>query len=87
MTHMLIRHTVADFNQWKPVYDAHQLARQEAGLKEEYLLRSIDNPNEVILLFTVQDLEKARAFAASPDLRETMGKAGVLDKPDIIFLT
>jgi len=45
----------------------------------------IDNPNEVILLFSAQDLDKAKAFAASPDLRERMEKAGVTDKPDIIF--
>ena len=33
MTHMLIRHKVADFGKWKPVYDAHASARQNAGLK------------------------------------------------------
>src|SRR6266480_1215614 len=35
--HMLIRHKVADFAKWKPVYDAHLPARQKAGLKEEHL--------------------------------------------------
>ena len=28
MIHMLIRHKVADFAKWKPVYDAHASARQ-----------------------------------------------------------
>jgi heme-degrading monooxygenase HmoA len=83
---MLVRHNVADFAKWKPVYDTHASARQNAGLKEEHLLRSIDNPNEVILLFSAEDLDKAKAFAASDDLRQAMQKAGVSDKPDVYFI-
>ena len=86
MVHVLIRHKVADFAKWKPIYDAHHSARQNAGLREEYLLRNVDDPNELILLFSAEDLEKAKAFAASDDLRQAMQKAGVSDKPDVYFL-
>ncbi len=84
--HMLIRHKVSDFAKWKPVYDAHASARQKAGLRELHLLRNTEDSNEVILLFSVQDLNKAKAFAASDDLRQAMQKAGVSDKPDVYFL-
>jgi hypothetical protein len=86
MTHILIRHKVADFAKWKPVYDGHHAARQKAGLREKSLLRSIDNPNEVVLLFEAEDLKRAQAFTESSDVRETMQKAGVVGKPDILFL-
>ena len=86
MMHMLIRHKVADFAKWKPVYEAHAPSRQKAGLKEEHLLRSTDDPNEVILFFSAEDLDKAKAFTASDDLRQAMQKAGVSDKPDVYFL-
>ena len=86
MVHMLVRSKVADFAKWKPVYDAHAPSRQKAGLKEEHLLRSADDPNEVILLFSAEDLDKAKAFTASDDLRQAMQKAGVSDKPDVYFL-
>ena len=82
-----ISHNVADFAKWKPVYDAHLAARQKAGLREKNLLRSINNPNEVILLFEAEDLKRAQAFAESSDLREAMQKAGVVGKPDILFLS
>jgi hypothetical protein len=49
-------------------------------------LRNNDNPNEVILLFSAEDLDKAKAFVASDDVRQTMQRAGVSDKPDIYFL-
>jgi hypothetical protein len=87
MPYLLVRHKVADFSTWKAGYDSHSPARQKAGLQEEHLLRNIDDPNEVILLFEAEDIEKAREFANSSDLRETMQKVGVIDKPDIYFLS
>ena len=41
------------------------------GSQNPTLLRTGDNPNEVIILFEASDLGKARAFASSADLRET----------------
>ena len=87
MTHILIRHKVAEFAKWKSAYDAHLAARKEAGLTEKSLLRSIDNPNEVVLLFQAEDLKRAKAFSESSNLREAMQKAGVIGKPDILFLS
>ena len=66
--HVLVRHKVSDFAKWKPVYDAHLSARQNAGLKEEHLFRNADD-SEVLLLFSAEDIDKAKAFAASDDLR------------------
>ena len=60
MNYILIRHKIADFGKWKAAYDAHGSVRAAAGLKEECLLRNIDNPNEVILLFGAQDLNKRK---------------------------
>ena len=83
---MLVRHKVSDFAKWKPVYGAHLLARHKAGLKEEHLFRNADHPNEVLLLFSVEDVDKAKAFTASDDLRQAMEKAGLSDKPEVYFL-
>jgi hypothetical protein len=87
MPYVLIRHKVADFSTWKPHYDAHLPARQKAGLTEKHLLHDTDDSNNLVLLFEADDIQKAKEFAASTDLRETMQKAGVIDKPDIYFLT
>ena len=84
--YVLVRHKVEDFRTWKTVYDAHAPARMRAGLKEIHLLRNIENPHEVILLFEASDMTKAHQFLASSDLRETMQKACVTDKPDLYFL-
>jgi hypothetical protein len=83
---MLFRHKVRDFKSWKAGYDAHQPKRVEAGLTEKYLLRNSDDPNEVVALFEAQDLNRAKEFAASAELREKMQEVGVVDKPDVYFL-
>ena len=87
MAHVIIRHKVADFGKWKPVYDSHKPARQAAGLKDVHLWRSEDDPNEVIAVFESSDLSKARDFAGSSDLKEKMKAAGVQGAPDVLFLS
>ncbi|MDR6537074.1 hypothetical protein [Variovorax soli] len=86
-SYMLVRHKVRDFKTWKSGFDAHAPKRAEAGLTEKYLLRNADDQNEVVALFEASDLDRARAFAESADLREKMQEVGVVDKPDIYFLS
>jgi hypothetical protein len=86
MPYVLVRHKVTDFSRWKLGYDGHIGARNAAGLKEVYVLRNNENSNEVFILFETSDLKKAQEFASSADLKETMVKAGVIDKPDVYLL-
>ncbi len=85
-SYMLVRHKVRNFSDWKHGFDAHLSKRTDAGLAEKHLLRGANDPNEVVILFEAKDLSRAKAFAESADLRETMQKVGVIDKPDIYFL-
>lgn len=86
MTHMLVRHKVADFDKWKLEYEDHRSAREAAGLKDLYIWCNEDDPNEVILLFEVSDVAKAKEFTGSPDAKEKRQAAGVQGSPDIQFL-
>ncbi len=86
MNYLLVHHQVNDFAKWKVGYDAHGNMRQKAGLKEVSLLHGQNDENDVTLLFEAKDLDKAKAFAESTDLKDTMKKLGVVGKPDISFL-
>lgn len=55
-------------------------------MKELHLLRNADQMDEVVILFEVRDIHKAREFATSNDLREAMEKAGVVNQPETVFL-
>ncbi len=87
MTHILVRHMVADFDKWKSVYEEHRSAREAAGLTDLHLWRNESNPSEVILLFEASDVVKAKEFASSPDAKEKMKAAGVQGLPEIVFLS
>jgi hypothetical protein len=85
-SYVLVRHKVKDFKVWKPVYDAHLAKRNEAGLREKHVMRGAEDPNEVYVLFESTDPKRAKAFAESADLKATMQKGGVIDRPEVHFL-
>jgi hypothetical protein len=84
---MVVRQTVTDYAKWRPLYDAHQPARTDAGLSNCTVRLSADDPNVVFVACAMADLAKARAFAVSKSLADAMKGAGVVGKPDIWFLT
>ena len=87
MPYLLVRHKVADFAKWKRVFDSHAEAQRKSGLRIERVLRNLDDPSEVVLWFEVTDLKKARGFVSSPQVPEAREQSGVVDKPDIYFLS
>ncbi len=86
MPYILVRHKVADYAMWKPVYDEHAATRKAGGCLGTRVFRSADNPNEVVILAEWDNAENARQFAQSEDLRQKMQEAGVVDRPDVYFL-
>ena len=73
----VVRHRVADFDAWKKVYDGFAPVQAEHGVHAHQVLRSIENPNEVIVTHTFDSREAARAFFAMPELKEAMSQGGV----------
>ncbi len=86
MTYLICRNKVADFDQWKPVFDSHAQAQREAGLHVQHVWRNIDDSNEVFMLFEVHDLAKAQAFVTSPKVPEAKRQSGVVGQPDLFFV-
>jgi hypothetical protein len=85
VTNIFIRHSVADFDAWKPGYDDHGTVRRESGLTDVGLYRGAEDPNDVTIVLATDDVARAHAFIASDDLRETMGRLGVVSTPDVWF--
>ena len=85
MASMFIKHRVADYARWKPVFDEHEPLRIEYGTVGHSLHRDADDPNVIIIAFRVNDLNRAKEFASSEELRSAMERAGVLGPPDIWF--
>jgi heme-degrading monooxygenase HmoA len=86
MPYALVRHKVEDYEKWKPVFDEDATNRKAGGSKGGYLFRNADDPNEILILFEWDELEKVRQFGQSDELRQKMQQAGVADRPDFYFL-
>ena len=86
MAYMFVRHKVEDWAKWKLIYDEHGATRKTAGCKGTHVFRNSADPNEVMIMLRWDTLEDARRFGESQELREAMGRAGVVDQPDVYFL-
>jgi hypothetical protein len=61
--------------------------QRAAGLVNPRVYHSADsNKSEIVVVFDTEDTKKAKEFAASPNLKDAMVKAGVVDIPTIYFL-
>ena len=76
-TTALVRHRVDDFDGWKKAYDDFAPTQAEHGVRAHQVLRSIENPNDVVVTHTFDSREAASAFFAMPELKEAMSQAGV----------
>ena len=86
MASMFVRHRIADYGKWKPVFDEHEGVRRAQGVTAHSLHRDVDDPNIIIIAFRVGDLNRAKGFAGSQDLRSAMERAGVQGPPEIWFM-
>lgn len=87
MIYIYFRQTVDDYDRWKEGFDNHAAARQAGGATgETFVMRNVDDPNEITILLGWSDLAKAKAFTRSVSLQEAMQKAGVIGSTEIRFL-
>lgn len=86
MPFVMVRHRIKNFGNWKPVFDEHRAARQAGGCLSERIFRYRRDPNEVMLLFEWDSLERAARFLKSDELTQAMDRAGVLDVRENYFL-
>ncbi|OUV11964.1 MAG: hypothetical protein CBC46_09345 [Verrucomicrobiaceae bacterium TMED86] len=86
MPHILIQHEVEDFATWKEAYDSRTDVHDAAGFKELQILQGLDNPNNIVILFFNPNIERARGYLNSDDLKQAMEGAGVIGAPQIIEL-
>jgi ABC-type sugar transport system substrate-binding protein len=84
---MFVRHEVADYGVWKKAYDGFASAQKKAGVIYQAVYQSTDDPNDVTVIHDFHSLDKAKAFAASPDLKAAMDKSGVKGAPQVWYTT
>lgn len=82
---LMTRYKVKDFDAWKKSFDSNIQARKDAGLTDRVVAYSIDDNHNITIVFAVADVDKAKTFLASKELKERREKAGVVSEPSIFF--
>ena len=84
-TRVRITHKVKDYDAWKKEFDSHKADRMAAGLQDRAISYEMGNKNMVTVVFQINDMEKAKAFMSSKDLKDKMAAAGVEGAPMIWY--
>jgi hypothetical protein len=79
---LIVRHRVQDYGAWHAVYDTVEGLRQQHGCSAEVMVDPGDK-QDVFVLHRFPTVTQAQAFAESSELREAMGRAGVVGSPRI----
>ena len=88
MIQVLVHHQV-DYSNWRSVFDAALDFRHLGGeCTCRTFRKATDNPNDHTLLFDWEDVERAKHFMSSDELRRREdAQAGVVGVPEIQYLT
>jgi quinol monooxygenase YgiN len=86
MAQLFVKHKVKDYNAWKKVFDGFVETRKASGEKNYQIFHPDNDPNNLLAIFDWDNLENAKKFAGSQELKGAMQNAGVIEKPEIYFL-
>lgn len=86
MIQVLVHHQVNDYNNWRSVFDSALNFRHEGGECSCRIFRKAGSPNDLTLLFEWENIERARHYMMSEELRTKMKEAGVVGVPEIEYL-
>ena len=86
MASVLVRHKVEDYDKWRAAFFQYGGTRQESGSQGVRIFRNPKDRNDLVVLLEWDDLDRARQFFQSEELRRRMQQAGVTEQPDIEFL-
>lgn len=80
---MLVKQRVASIEQWNTVFNNPDLdaVRRQHGLVVTGTYVDADEPNTIIVVMDMHDLDKARQFATSPELASAREQAGAIGSP------
>lgn len=87
MVTLFVRHTVADYDAWRRVYNDFAAMQNTLGVTAKAVYRGAHDSNDITVTHDFATLEAAKAFTGSQELKAAMHDAGVTSAPTIWFTT
>jgi quinol monooxygenase YgiN len=86
MTTVIATLQVPSFEKWRAEYEQMHAVREAAGECGRTVFRDVDNPGVVVVVFRWSSLEAARSYFDGPALQASVGRAGAVAPPALLFL-
>jgi hypothetical protein len=83
----VIRYKVRDYRTWFSSFIAREPQMRQIGVIGINIRQTLDDPNDVILNFRINDLERFKSVITDPSTRALMEADGVVSQADIVFCT
>jgi hypothetical protein len=83
---VVVQHKVKDFDFWRPFFVNDSKRQRRATFTRWRLARSIDDPNNIVIVFECRDLDKAKKVYSDPAVAEIVKKAGVKGKTTFLLV-
>ena len=85
MVRIFLKHKVSNYTTWRKGYDAFEPTRIKLSARGHAVYRDVDDGNDVTVWHDFNNLEAAKAFANSNELKTAMKDAGVIGAPVVWF--
>lgn len=86
MAVVILSHPVADYDAWKPYYEADSSRREGAGFKEVICGQDANDPKMVYMVYETDNPEVVHDMLSDPDLAKVMKEAGVTAPPEVVII-
>ena len=77
MTVCIVRHRVADYDEWRRVFDRVPDVQPDLGVTSRAVYRAEGDPNNLLVMQEFRSSQEAHSFFEDPRNREVMQYAGV----------
>lgn len=85
MVTVFVRHRFREYEKWKRIYDELAPLRKQMGVVGASVHRDLNDKEAVIVTHRFKDVNSARAFAGSQELRAAVMSAGAVSAPEIWY--
>ena len=86
MSAKIVHLQVKDYGLWRQAFEASTPNRRADGFLSDQIFRSENDENDLILLMQVEDIAKAKKFAASAGRKAAVERNGVIGAPMDYFI-
>jgi hypothetical protein len=86
MNYLIVKHRVEDFDRWHEAFHSNEHLLAEEGFGKLEILRGAFEPNLVVVMLEVKDMNKAKAFTSSQGASDSVNRGGVIGAPEGYWL-